>query len=234
MRQLRRNPQVPDLALVFMSSMSVEENPEGHPPASPLTRIGEARWILLTALCAALAAVLLFNVPFWPAAAAVGLMTGVAAFVPRRSASRRVKLNTQREIRRMWPGTGMKVTVDALPTPCFVADGRGITRYVNAKAHAIYEGVKARRSAVLLAARTVAAGSVRPCLQHRQGRTHLLDRKGADRNLVRSAYRTDLHARLCKFRAHPSPGFHSGGDPGSDREPASGTDADRLRRQCQS
>lgn len=142
MRQLRRNPQVPDLALVFMSSMSVEENPEGHPPASPLTRIGEARWILLTAVCAALAAVLLFNVPFWPAAAAVALMTGAAAFVPRRSASRRVKLNTQREIRRMWPGTGMKVTVDALPTPCFVADGRGITRYVNAKAHAIYEGVK--------------------------------------------------------------------------------------------
>ena len=69
-------------------------------------------------------------------------MTAVAAFVPRRSASRRVKLNSQRELRRMWPGTGMKVTVDALPTPCFVADGRGITRYVNKEALATYDGVK--------------------------------------------------------------------------------------------
>lgn len=121
---------------------SEEEMSEPRPPASPLTRIGEARWILLTALCAAMVAVLAHGVPFWPAVSVVLVMTIVAAFVPRRAAGRRLKLTTQREMRRMWPGTGMKVTVDALPTPCFVADGRGITRYVNAKAMDVYEGVK--------------------------------------------------------------------------------------------
>ncbi|MET1414168.1 ATP-binding protein [Roseibium sp. HPY-6] len=125
-----------------MSSSSLDEPTEAQSAASPLTRIGEARWVLLTALAAAVAAVVLFQVPFWPAAGAMLAMTAVAAFIPRRSASRRVRLNTQREMRRMWPGTGMKMTVDALPTPCFVADGRGITRYVNAQALATYDGVK--------------------------------------------------------------------------------------------
>jgi len=120
----------------------VEEIPEVQPSASPLTRIGEARWVLLTALGVAIAAVVAYDLPVWPAVGGVLLMAAVAAFVPRRSASRRVKLNTQREMRRMWPGTGMKVTVDALPTPCFVADGRGITRYVNSQAMATYDGVK--------------------------------------------------------------------------------------------
>nr|WP_235867073.1 ATP-binding protein [Roseibium marinum] len=96
----------------------------------------------MTAFCTACYAVIAFDVPVLSAAAGVAALTAVAALVPRRSSSRRVKLNAQREIRRMWPGTGMKVTVDALPTPCFVADGRGITRYVNAQAQAIYSGVK--------------------------------------------------------------------------------------------
>lgn len=125
-----------------MSSSSLDESSEVQSAASPLTRIGEARWVLLTALAAAIAAVVAFQVPFLPAAGAMLGLTAVAAFVPRRSASRRVRLNTQREMRRMWPGTGMKMTVDALPTPCFVADGRGITRYVNAQALAAYDGVK--------------------------------------------------------------------------------------------
>lgn len=124
------------------SPSSLEDATEPQIAASPFTRIGEARWILLTAFCSAVVAVVVFGVPFWPAAGAVLLMTAVAAFVPRRSVSRRVKLKSQRELRRMWPGTGMKVTVDALPTPCFVADGRGITRYVNAQALATYDGVK--------------------------------------------------------------------------------------------
>ncbi|GAB4531214.1 MAG: ATP-binding protein [Roseibium sp.] len=104
--------------------------------------MGEARWILLTALLAIATGIFAYGVPFLAGAAAMAGLCAVAGFIPRRSASRRVKLNAQREIRRMWPGTGMKVTVDALPTPCFVADGRGITRYVNRRALEVYEGVK--------------------------------------------------------------------------------------------
>ena len=122
--------------------MPNEEAAEIRPAASPLTRLGEARWLLLTALLAAVAAVFIYGVPWSAAFTLLLTLCGVAALVPRRAASRRVKLNAQREMRRMWPGTGMKVTVDALPTPCFVADGRGITRYVNKQALSVYEGVK--------------------------------------------------------------------------------------------
>jgi len=125
-----------------VSPSSFEEVSDAQAAASPLTRIGEARWILVTALCAAAYAVFVYEVPFLAAIAGLVVLVAVTGFVPRRSAGRRVKVNAQREIRRMWPGTGMKVTVDALPTPCFVADGRGITRYVNAQAQAIYSGVK--------------------------------------------------------------------------------------------
>ncbi|PVB63202.1 two-component sensor histidine kinase [Labrenzia sp. 011] len=125
-----------------LSPSSFEENSEADTTASPLTRIGEARWILVTAFCAAAIAVIAYDVPILPAAAGLAVLALVATLAPRRSTSRRFKVNAQREIRRMWPGTGMKVTVDALPTPCFVADGRGITRYVNAQAQAIYSGVK--------------------------------------------------------------------------------------------
>jgi len=124
------------------TSTPIEQAAEVEPAASPLTRLGEARWLLLTASCAAIAAVFLYGVPWSAALLLLLVLLLVACFVPRRSASRRVKLNAQREIRRMWPGTGMKVTVDALPTPCFVADGRGITRYVNKQALTDYEGVK--------------------------------------------------------------------------------------------
>ncbi|MEM9629942.1 MAG: ATP-binding protein [Pseudomonadota bacterium] len=119
-----------------------EEPSEAQTAASPITRLGEARWILAAAGLVAVLAIALFQVPVWAAAAGVALLACSAAFVPRRAAARRVQISTQRERRRMWPGTGMKVTVDALPTPCFVADGRGITRYVNASAQAAYEGVK--------------------------------------------------------------------------------------------
>ncbi len=120
----------------------IEETSEAQAAASPLTRIAEARWILLTVLVAVSYAVFVHEVPLWAAASWLVVLVLVAAFIPRRPVNRRVKLNEQREIRRMWPGTGMKVTVDALPAPCFVADGRGITRYVNALAQAKYAGVK--------------------------------------------------------------------------------------------
>jgi two-component system phosphate regulon sensor histidine kinase PhoR len=121
---------------------TTEDPAETQPAASPLTRLGEARWILLAVLLAVVTGIAVYGIPLAAGVAAMAAICAVAGFMPRRSASRRVKLNAQREIRRMWPGTGMKVTVDALPTPCFVADGRGITRYVNRQALAVYEGVK--------------------------------------------------------------------------------------------
>ncbi|WP_296588040.1 ATP-binding protein [Roseibium sp.] len=97
---------------------------------------------MATAVLVTLGAVAFFGIPFWPAVLGLLAITAAAAFAPRRSSSRRLKLKTQREVRRMWPGTGMKVTVDALPNPCFVADGRGITRYVNHEAQKVYGDVK--------------------------------------------------------------------------------------------
>lgn len=121
---------------------SFEEAANARAAAPPLTRISEARWTLVAVALAGLGLVAFYSVPFWGMAGAVALLTAITAFLPRRSAARRLKLNAQREMRRMWPGTGMKVTVDALPTPCFVADGRGITRYVNTRANELYKGVK--------------------------------------------------------------------------------------------
>ncbi|MCK7610925.1 ATP-binding protein [Roseibium sediminicola] len=124
------------------SQSPLDQSADVQPTASPLTRLGEARWVLLAALCASAAAVVLYDVPIGPAVGFLVVVALTAGFIPRRAASRRFKLNAQRDIRRMWPGTGMKVTVDALPTPCFVADGRGITRYINRQALETYKGVK--------------------------------------------------------------------------------------------
>lgn len=113
------------------------------PVATPVvTRLRESRWLLLTAAVFAIGLSAGFGIPAEVALGGFAFFAVVAALAPRRSNSRKVKLNVQREIRRMWPGTGMKVTVDALPDPCFVADGRGITRYANAKAADMYQGVK--------------------------------------------------------------------------------------------
>lgn len=124
------------------SQSPLDQSADVQPTASPLTRLGEARWVLLASFCASAAAVVFYDVPMGPAVGFLLIITLIAGFIPRRAASRRFKLNAQRDIRRMWPGTGMKVTVDALPTPCFVADGRGITRYVNRQALETYKGVK--------------------------------------------------------------------------------------------
>ncbi|TYC52813.1 two-component sensor histidine kinase [Rhodobacterales bacterium] len=124
------------------STPPTEKSPENRPAATPLTRLREARWTLFAALCAGILAVALYDVPFWEMILALAFLAVISAFVPRRASARRLKLSEQREMRRMWPGTGMKVTVDALSTPCFVADGRGITRYVNTRAQELYRGVK--------------------------------------------------------------------------------------------
>ena len=107
-----------------------------------MARVREARWTLATTGFAAFGAVVVYGVPLSAAIIAWMIVVWVSAFIPRRSAMHRVKVNAQREMRRMWPGTGMKLTVDALPNPCIVADNRGITRYVNAAARDSYGYVK--------------------------------------------------------------------------------------------
>ncbi len=111
-------------------------------PAAPVARLWESRWLLVTCAVLAVAACLAYDVPWRASAGALALVLVMTAFFPRRTRSRRVEVVKQRELRRMWPGTGMKVTVDALPTPCFVADGRGISRYINQAALKHYGDIK--------------------------------------------------------------------------------------------
>lgn len=110
--------------------------------AAPLSRFRDARWLLLVGAVLGAVATLFYGVPVLASVSGVAILAAVAAFVPRRSRSMKLQAGQRRQLRRMWPGTGMKVTVDALPVPCFVADGRGITRYVNAAAIDYYGQVK--------------------------------------------------------------------------------------------
>ncbi|MTI42716.1 two-component system phosphate regulon sensor histidine kinase PhoR [Roseibium hamelinense] len=119
-----------------------EEQNEQIKPVSPLTRFREARWLLVAAAALGTAAVAGYEVPAGPAIGGWVFLALIAAFVPRRPRSRILQVAKQSGMRRMWPGTGMKLTVDALPAPCFIADSRGITRYVNRAAGAVYGSVK--------------------------------------------------------------------------------------------
>ena len=137
------------LNLHFGNELKMNDAPNQHSfpvvdymPASPLTRVREARWLLAACLVLAAAATLVYGIPWWVSAVSVSSLAAVAAFLPRRSRSRALQVGKRRELRRMWPGTGMKMTVDALPSPCFVADSRGITRYVNQAALSQYGDVK--------------------------------------------------------------------------------------------
>ncbi|MEP3048735.1 MAG: ATP-binding protein [Roseibium sp.] len=109
---------------------------------STLARLGEFRWVLFSAICIAVAFAVFYDVPVLAVVVGIVVLMITAVWSARRPVDSRVKLKSRRELRRMWPGTGMKLTVDALPDPCFVADGRGITRYVNARAMTVYQGVK--------------------------------------------------------------------------------------------
>lgn len=102
----------------------------------------DARWALLASAVILTGLVVVYEIPVWVGFLCFAATLAATLSIPRNSASRRLKINAQRRMRRMWPGTDMKVTVDALPTPCFVADARGITRYVNARAMEIYPGAK--------------------------------------------------------------------------------------------
>lgn len=125
-----------------VSHPTSEDSIETPSSETPKRRLRDARWTLVTGALVLLVVTVIYQVPPWIGGVGFGLMVLATLSVPRNAASRKVNFKAQREIRRMWPGTGMKVTVDALPSPCFVADERGITRYVNSEAMAIYPGAK--------------------------------------------------------------------------------------------
>jgi len=115
---------------------------DDYVPATPLTRVREGRWPLVSGVGMIAAAVAVYDVPVAIAFGAACLLAAVTAYIPRRARLRKKYVAGPRELPRMWPGTGMKVTADALANPCFIADGRGITRYVNKAASEHYKGVK--------------------------------------------------------------------------------------------
>jgi two-component system phosphate regulon sensor histidine kinase PhoR len=125
-----------------VSQPPFEDSPQISPAETPRRRLRDARWALLASAVILTGLVVVYEIPVWVGFLCFAATLAATLSIPRNSASRRLKINAQRRMRRMWPGTDMKVTVDALPTPCFVADARGITRYVNARAMEIYPGAK--------------------------------------------------------------------------------------------
>ncbi|MBO9417974.1 two-component sensor histidine kinase [Labrenzia sp. R4_2] len=125
-----------------VSQPPFEDSPQISPVETPRRRLRDARWALLASAVILTGLVVVYEIPVWVGFLCFAATLAATLSIPRNSASRRLKINAQRRMRRMWPGTDMKVTVDALPTPCFVADARGITRYVNARAMEIYPGAK--------------------------------------------------------------------------------------------
>ncbi|AXS39613.1 ATP-binding protein [Breoghania sp. L-A4] len=96
-------------------------------------RLEHQRWLLACVAALLTAAVSLHEVPPRHALMALGVIVLVAAFAPQRR--RAMKLSTNAPSKGfVWPETGMKVIVDALPHPCFIVDRRGVTRYMNALA----------------------------------------------------------------------------------------------------
>jgi len=125
-----------------VSQPPFEDSPQISPVETPRRHLRDARWALLASAVILTGLVVVYKIPVWVGFLCFAATLAATLTIPRNSASRRLKINAQRRMRRMWPGTDMKVTVDALPTPCFVADARGITRYVNARAMEIYPGAK--------------------------------------------------------------------------------------------
>lgn len=110
---------------------------------SPLRKLRDAKWLLLAATGFLGLATLAYDVPLSVALAAAAVLGMIVLLTPRRDAATpNWPSEDRRDQRRMWPGTGMKATVDALSIPCFLVDGRGITRYVNTVARGRYATVR--------------------------------------------------------------------------------------------
>ncbi len=116
-----------------------------HPSARVQKNFLSARWVLATALVLSPFAVGLYGVP-WMAVGLALLALGLAALVPPRARS---TPNTDHPARHaaprasLWPDTGMKLLLEALPHAAIVTDGRGIVRFPNAIAIETFGNFKA-------------------------------------------------------------------------------------------
>ncbi|MCW2306412.1 ATP-binding protein [Rhodobium gokarnense] len=104
-------------------------------------RLVEDRWVL--AVVAAILAWLVFlhEVPVAYALGAFAAVLFAATVMPRQRAVNRLAARGERA-RGLWPDTGMKVIVEALPQAGFLVDRRGIVRYVNDEAQQMFGPVR--------------------------------------------------------------------------------------------
>ncbi len=94
-------------------------------------RLFEARWILAVVFALAVAGVY-FNHLSLVFALAGFLAVFFTVLLAPQSHSILQRAATRSSVSQdLWPDTGMKMVVDALPDPCFLVDRRGITRYAN-------------------------------------------------------------------------------------------------------
>ncbi len=108
--------------------------------ATPLRRLSDGRWILGVAIGLAVIAHIFYAVPLLAAFVGVGLVIVVVALGPRRQVKLKPSLSEDAGV--LWPDTGMKSVVDAMPDPCFIVDLRGVTRYANAVSQERFPMVK--------------------------------------------------------------------------------------------
>jgi two-component system phosphate regulon sensor histidine kinase PhoR len=121
--------------------MSLPEQPDPPPLASPVERIVAARYVLLLAAAALVACSALWNVPAAFTAAAILLLVLVAGFVPRHRAT---LLGRGGGAVRTgpWPDASMKAAVEAFPRAGFILDAEGTVRYANLRAGHLFPATR--------------------------------------------------------------------------------------------
>ncbi|MBA5779218.1 PAS domain-containing protein [Stappia sp. F7233] len=94
-------------------------------------KIYAARWVIAMAIVLAALGVVSGHVSILAAAVAIVAVLVAVMLSARRPAIRARHAAQGAAGAALWPDTGMKMVVDALPDPCFIVDRRGITRYAN-------------------------------------------------------------------------------------------------------
>lgn len=98
------------------------------------SRLRTARPALVVVAALAILAVTFYDIPIIHVLLAAGVLAAALLYAPEDVQPGQRKVSQLQEKGRVWPSTGMKVTVDALASPCFLADGKGAIRYMNAAA----------------------------------------------------------------------------------------------------
>jgi len=100
-------------------------------------RLIESRWVLTAAAVVFLVLVVVHAIPVGHALAGFTAIFAATLVMPRRP--RAIRQAVRAEISRdLWPDTGMKIVVEALPQAGFLIDRRGIVRYVNGEAQHLF------------------------------------------------------------------------------------------------